>query len=107
MCLCFDRRTLNAKADESTLKGFETDGVTSTKVCRFLCVTARLTLPDLLEKDTSDYLLDKLKPDIVLSGDDHDVCIVEHRPGVAEYTIPTFSWLQVCIQCIRGYTINL
>ena len=48
---------------------------------------------NMLQKDISDWLLKVGNVHLVLSGDDHDVCVVAHSNAV-EATIPTFSWLQ-------------
>ncbi|KAL3899573.1 MAG: hypothetical protein SGCHY_001956 [Lobulomycetales sp.] len=46
----------------------------------------------------SREILEKVQPDIVLSGDDHDVCVHTHKlpgmPSIPEYTLATFSMLQ-------------
>mmetsp|Transcript_32195 Transcript_32195/g.90153 ORF Transcript_32195/g.90153 Transcript_32195/m.90153 type:complete len:483 (-) Transcript_32195:580-2028(-) len=42
----------------------------------------------------STAILEMLDPVVVLSGDDHDPCVVTHSNGAVEYTVGTFSWLQ-------------
>ena len=55
---------------------------------------------NLLNQETSANLLGALFPrlHLILSGDDHDVCVVEHSSlegrSAVEVTVPTFSWLQ-------------
>ncbi|GMK59356.1 hypothetical protein CspeluHIS016_0703710 [Cutaneotrichosporon spelunceum] len=46
---------------------------------------------NLLGSDTSRFLLNHIKPDIVFSGDDHDYCEITHRGGVKEVTVKSFS----------------
>ncbi|KAJ1987991.1 hypothetical protein EDC05_005545 [Coemansia umbellata] len=73
-----------------------------------LCGPLRQSLPwlrnrrgyqfrDQLFQNTTTYLLERIKPLAVFSGDDHDTCIVEHQvPGTTdkatEYTIGAFGW---------------
>jgi len=53
-----------------------------------------------LSQQVSSYLLEMLQPELILSGDDHDHCVVAHTiPGkkgltAHEHTVATFSWLQ-------------
>ncbi|KAJ1724617.1 hypothetical protein LPJ53_001153 [Coemansia erecta] len=56
---------------------------------------------DQLFQNTTDYLLNKIRPHAVFSGDDHDSCTVEHpidptghsvRKSATEYTIGAFGW---------------
>ncbi|KAI8393285.1 Metallo-dependent phosphatase-like protein, partial [Radiomyces spectabilis] len=49
---------------------------------------------NLLSPELSKQLLDHINPKAIFSGDDHDYCAVTHRPGVTEYTVPTFSMAQ-------------
>lgn len=52
---------------------------------------------NLVSKELSDYILDKVKPIAVFSGDDHDYCKVSHPLGereATEITVPTFSMAQ-------------
>ena len=58
---------------------------------------------NLILEQLSREILEKIKPTIVLSGDDHDVCIHDHGNGIVEYTLSTFSWLQGNSQ--PGYAI--
>ena len=52
-----------------------------------------------LGKDTSQWLLDRLAPTLVYSGDDHDLCVVQHTlesprsqlASVTETTVKSFS----------------
>ncbi|KAG8957869.1 hypothetical protein FRC03_009739 [Tulasnella sp. 419] len=50
---------------------------------------------NLLGKDTTHFVLQSLKPILVLSGDNHDYCDYTHktsgRPNVREVTVRTFS----------------
>ncbi|KAJ0515050.1 putative metallo-dependent phosphatase [Helianthus annuus] len=50
-----------------------------------------------LTEETSNKLLDSIKPVLVLSGHDHDQCTVTHRAkhgAVVEHTLGTISWQQ-------------
>ncbi|KAG0165380.1 hypothetical protein DFQ30_008541 [Apophysomyces sp. BC1015] len=53
---------------------------------------------NLMTKELSQQLLERIKPVAVFSGDDHDYCIVRHKYGkqemAAEITVPTFSMAQ-------------
>ncbi|KAI9350016.1 Metallo-dependent phosphatase-like protein, partial [Zopfochytrium polystomum] len=52
---------------------------------------------NLITEPISTLLLDKIKPYLVLSGDDHDDCVYRHQSqthNATEHTIATFSWLQ-------------
>ncbi|KAI8820830.1 Metallo-dependent phosphatase-like protein, partial [Fimicolochytrium jonesii] len=52
---------------------------------------------NLVVESLSKHILEKIKPSLVLSGDDHDWCENEHtfESGTAkEYTVATFSWMQ-------------
>lgn len=46
---------------------------------------------NLLGSDTSRFLLNEIKPDIVFSGDDHDYCEITHPGGIKEVTVKSFS----------------
>ncbi|KAG6586725.1 Metallophosphoesterase 1 [Phytophthora cinnamomi] len=48
-----------------------------------------------LSRELSAELLDKVQPDLVLSGHTHAWCAYQHPDGPSmEYTVPTFSWGQ-------------
>jgi UDP-2,3-diacylglucosamine pyrophosphatase LpxH len=48
---------------------------------------------DCLSKESTDLLLDTLKPRAVLSGHTHHGCVVEHNEGsVQEWSVSSFSW---------------
>ncbi|KAJ2855785.1 hypothetical protein J3B02_001983 [Coemansia erecta] len=53
---------------------------------------------DQLFQNTTSYLLEKIRPNAVFSGDDHDSCTVDHEipnaPGILarEYTVGAFGW---------------
>ncbi|EPZ36855.1 hypothetical protein O9G_005272 [Rozella allomycis CSF55] len=49
---------------------------------------------NLISQANTDFVFSYIKPEIVLSGDDHDFCQIKHPHGVVEVTVPTFSWLQ-------------
>lgn len=54
---------------------------------------------NLISKELSDYILNKVKPIAVFSGDDHDYCKVTHEYSAedkpaTEITVPTFSMAQ-------------
>nr|KAJ3418365.1 hypothetical protein HK105_008401 [Polyrhizophydium stewartii] len=52
---------------------------------------------DLIQPALTQEILKKFRPDIIISGDDHDDCVYSHVIGnhtVVEHTIGTFSWLQ-------------
>lgn len=46
---------------------------------------------NLLGGETSDFLLDALRPIVVFSGDDHDYCDITHQHGIREVTLKSFS----------------
>lgn len=48
---------------------------------------------NLLAQSTSEWLIEKLKPSLILSGDDHDICHYSHS-GIPEETVATFNCLQ-------------
>ncbi|KAI8378519.1 Metallo-dependent phosphatase-like protein [Blakeslea trispora] len=48
---------------------------------------------NLISKELSDIVLDKVKPVAIFSGDDHDYCKVMHQ-HIPEITVPTFSMSQ-------------
>ncbi|XP_057979965.1 uncharacterized protein C630.12 isoform X2 [Malania oleifera] len=50
-----------------------------------------------ISQEVSDYLLDSIRPVLVLSAHDHDQCTVTHMPKygpVPEHTLGTISWQQ-------------
>ncbi|KAG2204075.1 hypothetical protein INT47_007069, partial [Mucor saturninus] len=49
---------------------------------------------NLVSWELSNYILEKVKPVAIFSGDDHDYCKVTHAPNITEITIPTFSMAQ-------------
>ncbi|KAJ3413088.1 hypothetical protein HDV05_008542 [Chytridiales sp. JEL 0842] len=52
---------------------------------------------NLIVESISSYILSNIRPKLVLSGDDHDDCVYNHKIGtvdVVEHSIATFSWLQ-------------
>jgi len=49
---------------------------------------------NMLDKGVSEHILEKVKPVHVFSGDDHDICEVQHSETTTEHTVGTFSWLQ-------------
>lgn len=49
---------------------------------------------NLVSLELSNYILEKVKPVAVFSGDDHDYCKVTHSSDVTEITVPTFSMAQ-------------
>jgi hypothetical protein len=56
-----------------------------------------ITYQNYLSKESSDLLLSKIKPLLVLSGHDHDQCTVIHSTpfgSVTEHTLGTVSWQQ-------------
>lgn len=48
---------------------------------------------NLVSFELSNYILEKVKPVAIFSGDDHDYCKVTHS-SITEITIPTFSMAQ-------------
>lgn len=46
---------------------------------------------NLLGSETSRFLLNAIKPDVVFSGDDHDYCEITHPGRVREVTVKSFS----------------
>ncbi|KAJ3697141.1 hypothetical protein LUZ61_000846 [Rhynchospora tenuis] len=56
-----------------------------------------ITYQNYLSKESSELLLSKIKPVLVLSGHDHDQCTVVHSTPsgqVTEHTLGTVSWQQ-------------
>ncbi|KAK9152309.1 hypothetical protein Syun_010618 [Stephania yunnanensis] len=56
-----------------------------------------ITYQNYLTEETSNRLLDLIKPVLVLSGHDHDQCTATHKAqhgSVIEHTVGTFSWQQ-------------
>ncbi|KAI7737968.1 hypothetical protein M8C21_004930, partial [Ambrosia artemisiifolia] len=56
-----------------------------------------ITYQNYLTEDTTNKLLDSIKPVLVLSGHDHDQCTVTHTAkhgSVVEQTLGTISWQQ-------------
>ncbi|CAO3658855.1 unnamed protein product [Rhizopus stolonifer] len=49
---------------------------------------------NMVSKELSEYILNTVKPILVLSGDDHDYCEVTHQHSIQEITVPTFSMAQ-------------
>ncbi|KAI9013150.1 Metallo-dependent phosphatase-like protein [Gaertneriomyces semiglobifer] len=49
---------------------------------------------NLVKAPLSAYILETIRPSLVLSGDDHDWCEYHHSPSITEWTIATFSWMQ-------------
>lgn len=45
----------------------------------------------MLGSETSQFLIDNLKPSAIFSGDDHDYCEYQHPEGVKEVTLKSFS----------------
>ncbi len=57
----------------------------------------------MLSPQLTREVLERVRPTLILSGDDHDACVYTHAqaPGrPVEYTLPTFSWLQG--RCVWG-----
>eukprot|EP00295_Goniomonas_pacifica_P038400 CAMPEP_0175993040 /NCGR_PEP_ID=MMETSP0108-20121206/53736_1 /TAXON_ID=195067 ORGANISM="Goniomonas pacifica, Strain CCMP1869" /NCGR_SAMPLE_ID=MMETSP0108 /ASSEMBLY_ACC=CAM_ASM_000204 /LENGTH=188 /DNA_ID=CAMNT_0017324769 /DNA_START=188 /DNA_END=755 /DNA_ORIENTATION=- len=48
----------------------------------------------MLGRLTSERILNESKAQLVFSGDDHDICSVQHHGGPVEHTVATLSWLQ-------------
>ncbi|XP_072981002.1 uncharacterized protein C630.12 isoform X1 [Typha angustifolia] len=56
-----------------------------------------ITYQNYLSKETSEHLLDIIRPALVLSGHDHDHCTVVHSTpfgSITEHTVGTLSWQQ-------------
>jgi hypothetical protein len=49
---------------------------------------------NLVSKELSDMILDRVQPVTVFSGDDHDYCQLVHRQEIIEMSVPTFSMAQ-------------
>ena len=50
-----------------------------------------------LSRESSDLLLNKLEPRLILSGHTHHGCLVQHEVNsenykVPEHSVPSFSW---------------
>ncbi|XP_061340909.1 uncharacterized protein C630.12 [Gastrolobium bilobum] len=59
--------------------------------------TKDITYQNYVFEDSSKYLLDTIKPKLILSGHDHDQCTVTHQSKfgpVNEHTLGTISWQQ-------------
>ena len=54
----------------------------------------------LIPEDVSVALLEALRPELIISGDDHDICEHVHDTGAVEVTFGTASWC-VCV-CVWG-----
>ncbi|URE40233.1 Calcineurin-like phosphoesterase [Musa troglodytarum] len=62
-----------------------------------LFITSIFRYQNYLSEETSNHLLDLIRPTLVLSGHDHDQCTVVHpTPAgtVTEHTVGTVSWQQ-------------
>ncbi|MED6177484.1 hypothetical protein PIB30_098533 [Stylosanthes scabra] len=56
-----------------------------------------ISYQNFVTKDSSEYLLDNIKPKLILSGHDHDQCSITHQSKfgpVKEQTLGTISWQQ-------------
>lgn len=52
-----------------------------------------LPATDCLSKHSTNFLLNTLKPRLVLTGHTHNGCYLEHMPGnIPEWTVASFSW---------------
>ncbi|KAI8927166.1 Metallo-dependent phosphatase-like protein [Entophlyctis helioformis] len=52
---------------------------------------------NMVQPELTKRILAKFKPDLIISGDDHDDCVYVHNHNdyqTVEHTISTFSWLQ-------------
>ncbi|KAJ2999485.1 hypothetical protein HDV02_002798 [Globomyces sp. JEL0801] len=52
---------------------------------------------DFIQPDIANNVLRAIKPDLIISGDDHDDCVYVHRIDgmeITEHSVGTFSWLQ-------------
>ncbi|KAI8899629.1 Metallo-dependent phosphatase-like protein [Globomyces pollinis-pini] len=50
-----------------------------------------------IQPDIANNVLRAIKPDLIISGDDHDDCVYVHRIDgmeITEHSVGTFSWLQ-------------
>jgi hypothetical protein len=47
--------------------------------------------PPLSGQETSDFIMNNVRPTLAFSGEDHDVCELTHPNGVREVTVKTFS----------------
>ncbi|ESW07344.1 hypothetical protein PHAVU_010G121800 [Phaseolus vulgaris] len=59
--------------------------------------TNEIAYQNYVSEKSSKYLLDAIKPKLILSGHDHDQCTVTHQPKsgpVEEHTLGTISWQQ-------------
>ncbi|XP_057504127.1 uncharacterized protein C630.12 [Actinidia eriantha] len=59
--------------------------------------TQEILYQNYVTEKTSNYLLDMLRPELILSGHDHDQCTVTHLSKygqVTEHTLGTISWQQ-------------
>ncbi|KAI5949077.1 hypothetical protein KGF57_004907 [Candida theae] len=58
---------------------------------KFLALGRGYQYQNSLTKEISDFLLDKIEPDLIFSGDDHDYCDIVHDQGTREITIKSMS----------------
>ncbi|XP_028207725.1 uncharacterized protein C630.12-like isoform X3 [Glycine soja] len=59
--------------------------------------TNEISYQNYVSEKSSKYLLDTIKPKLILSGHDHDLCTVTHQSksgSVNEHTLGTISWQQ-------------
>ncbi|KAG0501859.1 hypothetical protein HPP92_001931 [Vanilla planifolia] len=71
--------------------------VSSIRELPFAGVNQGMTYQNYLTKESSDHLLNLIKPVLVLSGHDHDHCTVTHSTQfgpIVEHTLGTISWQQ-------------
>lgn len=47
---------------------------------------------DCLSKTSSEMLMDRLTPRLIMSGHTHDYCKFIHQDGTVEISVPSFSW---------------
>ncbi|XP_047156717.1 uncharacterized protein C630.12 [Vigna umbellata] len=59
--------------------------------------TNEISYQNYVSEKSSEYLLDTIKPKLILSGHDHDQCTITHQSKsgpVEEHTLGTISWQQ-------------
>ncbi|CED83645.1 Cell division control protein/predicted DNA repair exonuclease [Phaffia rhodozyma] len=52
---------------------------------------AGLGYQKLLGRETSEFLMERIAPTLIFSGDDHDICEYSHPNGVREVTVKAFT----------------
>ncbi|KAG0497551.1 hypothetical protein HPP92_002242 [Vanilla planifolia] len=84
------------RLDDTPCGIFRSSSIINQRVT-FAGVNQGMTYQNYLTKESSDHLLNLIKPVLVLSGHDHDHCTVTHSTQfgpIVEHTLGTISWQQ-------------